>query len=79
MVRKSRRELERALEDLLDDWEGPWSDLSQGVTAPFVTYEDDGANTGDAPAGWTRSTETDSGGPTYHVLERESSSGCERT
>jgi hypothetical protein len=43
MTRKSRREVERAIDELTDDQpaDAPVTDRALGVTAPFVTYEHD--------------------------------------
>jgi len=72
MVRKSRRELEQAVEGLDEDSAGVRTDLARGVTADFVTYEDGVSET--APDGWTWSK--DSGGePTYYVATHETGGG----
>jgi len=41
MTRKSRREIERAQDDLIDtpEWADDVTDADLGVTADFVTYE----------------------------------------
>ena len=58
MTRKSRRELERAIEDLDADSNDD-ADPTGGVTADFVTFAEDGEDTGDAPAEFIAFTEGD--------------------
>lgn len=69
--RRSKRELERAIEELGGDRDesGEWSDVGAGVTAPFVTYADENEDV-DAPGGWEVSTEDGAAGATYQVLSR---------
>jgi hypothetical protein len=50
MTRPSRRELENALDNLDRDPDSSTSDLEQGVTAPFVTYQWGETRDGDASA-----------------------------
>ena len=77
MTRRSRREIETALDNLgLGDVDGEVTDAGCGVTAPFVTYEEDGPN--DPPEGTTVVDVVEEGGATYHVVrqtDRDSTGG----
>lgn len=68
MTRRSKRELERALEEL--DRRGSTKPSDVSVRAPFVSYGKD-ADAVDVPEGWTSRIEQDGDGPTYQVLERD--------
>ncbi|MBV0900165.1 hypothetical protein [Haloarcula salina] len=48
MTRKSKREIERSIENLIDDPDcgGDVTDVGLGVTADFVTYETNADGTG---------------------------------
>jgi len=73
MTRRSKREIERALEDLDTTDTDRLTDVRENVTAPFVTYEDDAAlDEDEIPDGWTASSSDSSEGePTFQVLERD--------
>ena len=68
MTRRSRREIEKRLDDLArEDVDGESSDVGLGVTAPFVTYEDDPAD----PPERVAVTEVDEyGGAAYRVVRQ---------
>lgn len=71
MTRRSKRELERALEELDRRGSAKPSDVS--VRASFVTYGEDSDGV-EVPEGCTSRTEHSDEGPTYHVVERDSGS-----
>ncbi|QLD88305.1 hypothetical protein HWV07_04350 [Natronomonas salina] len=78
MTRKSKREIERALEALAeDDDPGEFSDARESVTAEFVTYESDREPWSgvDIPDGWTVSATSLSGGAEVLTLERDGERG----
>jgi hypothetical protein len=68
MTRKSRREIEDALNRLqTDDCDADRSDAARGVTAPFVTYEE---GTPDLPSDVTEADVVEQAdGTTLRVVE----------
>lgn len=68
MTRPSKREIERIVEEL--EGREPSEPSEVSVRAAFVSYRQDSGDV-EAPDGWTSTTESGSGGVTYHVVERD--------
>jgi hypothetical protein len=79
MTRRSKREIEQALNNLdTTDTDRP-IDARGNVTASFVTYEEDVAlDEEEIPDGWTASrSDSGEGEATFQVLERAADNGGE--
>lgn len=78
MKRKSKRELERAVEDLDPECTDHVQsfDAREGVTAEFVSYEDNDLSEEKLADGWTTVRTETASGAVLQSVKRESKEDC---
>jgi len=75
VTRKSKRELEGALDDMASGSPSAPIDVRQGVSADFVTYAAEGPTDEDAPEGHTFDVVDTGEGAIYHVAREDDGHG----